>query len=182
MRLKNDHQPSRVQPARRLERGRDLARMVPVVIDDPEVRALVFDLKPPLRAAERFQRAPDSLERHAQTAGQRHHRQCIGNIVAPRNVQHQFPQPLTPPPDRAPRRLPKRRQPRRAEIRLLRKPERDEPPRPRPDSPGERARLDCPGVVGAEVDGRGRVGLTTHQRRAGWRRDRHNGRDAPLRC
>ena len=94
MRLKDDHEPLRLQRPRRRQRRRDLRGMVTVVVDDPVRRAPVLHLEPPFGPAKPLKRRADFLERHAALGGQRDHRQRIADVVAAGNVQHQLTERL----------------------------------------------------------------------------------------
>ena len=92
MRLEHGDDPTVATCAGGGKRGRNLGRMVSVVVNNRLAWRVVDDFKPALGSAEGFQCGSDRFEGLSDLAGQGECRQCVHCIVGSRDVEQDLPE------------------------------------------------------------------------------------------
>ena len=91
MRLEQHHQPLEPAAARRLQRGANLHRVMPVVVNQCHAAHLRFDFKAACHAGEFIERPPHALHRRAQLARHPQCGQSVAHVVQPGQRQPKLP-------------------------------------------------------------------------------------------
>ena len=104
VRLERDDQAAAEAAASGRERGTDLRRVVPVVVDHEHPPGLALDLEAALDAREAGERPLDRRERHLQVQGHRGGGERVGDVVGARHLERKLARATRP--DGAPRSAP----------------------------------------------------------------------------
>ena len=89
VRLEHAHDAARAGSSRRAQHGRDLGRVVTVVVDDGDPACLAFALEPALGATKLRQGRRDGRKRHVQLQADADRGERVEHVVAARHLQRQ---------------------------------------------------------------------------------------------